>query len=142
MEYKKKKCIKCEKDVYLWSHKMCKVCYFKSTPLKSVKKPKKQKINRYSEKAKQRNLDYKAVRAEFLEGKDHCEVALPDCLFPYPVFEKTDFQVHHMAGRCGKLLTEKKYFLCVCGNCHRYLEDHPAWAMENGYSISRHSKDL
>lgn len=140
-----KKCAgDCHKVTYLWSHGYCKQCWFKMNPPKPIKK---QRVKPSKDKEKvQRKYDqslaYKEARLEFLETKDHCEVGLPDCLVPYPIYDKSQLQVHHKAGRMGNFLTNKKYFLCVCQNCHRYLEDHPAWAMSNEYSVSRFIKDV
>lgn len=140
-----KKCAgHCGRTTYLWSHGMCKQCWFKTHPPKPIKKSrvKPSKDKERAEKTVSRNLAYKEARLEFLETKDHCEVNLPDCLVPYPTYDKSQLQVHHMAGRMGNFLTNHKYFLCVCQNCHRYLEDHPKWAMESGYSVSRFIKDV
>lgn len=48
--------------------------------------------------------------------------------------------VHHKKGRVGDNLLDEKTWLAVCLECHRRIEENPAWAIENGYSISRHIK--
>jgi len=44
--------------------------------------------------------------------------------------------LHHKAGRNGNNLY--KHFKALCLEHHRYVEDNPAWAIENGYSLKRH----
>lgn len=46
-------------------------------------------------------------------------------------------QCHHMKGRTNELLMEKKYWLPVCHGCHRLITEDSAWAIKEGYSISR-----
>lgn len=128
----------CDRWTPIWSHGQCRACWFKNNPPK--KKPYKKRIKQLSEKGIQKNLAYKKARLEFLETHDVCEVNLPDCLVPYPTTDVGLLQVHHKKGRLGSLLVDKDYFLCVCHNCHRYIEDFPSWAIENGYSISRLKK--
>ena len=49
-------------------------------------------------------------------------------------------EVHHKKGRIGKLLTDIRYFLGVCRECHNKIELNPTWAKENGYSLNRLDK--
>lgn len=131
---KKKLCKECKLDKYIFGRGLCSSCYKKNyKPPKSKKKHSED----FREKGKQRNLEYKKAREEFLLTHDHCEVALEGCLAPYPTFDREFLQVHHKKGRIGSLLTDQKYFLCVCGVCHRFLEDNSQWAKDNGYSLSR-----
>jgi hypothetical protein len=44
-------------------------------------------------------------------------------------------ETHHMGGREGDLLLKEEWWLPVCHLCHDYVENHPNWARENGYSI-------
>lgn len=146
IQRKKKKCLGCGKESYLFGKQLCQYCYnkeqIKQKKLKLLEPKKKKSLTKEDRKlAAKRNYAYKKARIHFLESKDHCEVALPDCLVPYPVYDKSELQVHHKRGRIDDLLTDERYFLCVCGNCHRYIEDHPQWAKENGYSLSRFLKD-
>lgn len=50
--------------------------------------------------------------------------------------------IHHMAGRVGENLRDRKTFLAVCFDCHRKIEENPDWAKENGYSVSRLNKKV
>lgn len=68
---------------------------------------------------------YLKARKPYLEAHPHCAV----CGHPSQ-------QVHHKAGRGALLLDETKW-LPVCGSCHQEITVNPAWAIEQGYSLSR-----
>jgi frataxin-like iron-binding protein CyaY len=42
-----------------------------------------------------------------------------------------------MKGRSGALLNDKRYWLAVSRKGHRFIEDNPKWAKDNGYSLYR-----
>src|SRR5690606_16502020 len=52
-------------------------------------------------------------------------------------------QIHHVKGRVGvnengePMLTDRRYLLPVCAEAHRWIEEHPREAKEQGYSESR-----
>lgn len=50
--------------------------------------------------------------------------------------------IHHQAGRVGDLLTDENYFMSVCRKHHNVIEKNPAWAKQEGYSVSRLQKPL
>lgn len=88
--------------------------------------------NRSVKRAKQER-EYSAIRVQFLYDYPVCQV--PGCYM-------TSHQVHHKKGRIGDLLTDVRYFLAVCWGCHKQIEENPKWAKENGYSLSRLSKEV
>ena len=88
-------------------------------------------IKKVSDKRKVENKEYLKVSKEFLESIIFCQ--LKDC-------KGLATEVHHKKGRIGKLLTDIKYFLGVCRECHNKIELNPIWAKENGYSINRLDK--
>lgn len=47
-----------------------------------------------------------------------------------PTCLKSATQIHHMRGRTGGLLCDTRYWLAVCQDCHRYIEDHKKWARQ------------
>lgn len=103
-----------------------------------LKALKRTKIKAKNKKTRDRDVEYKKARIEFLETKDHCEVGLDGCLVPYPVYDSSDvLTVHHKRGRIGDLLIDKQYFLACCEWCHRYIEDHPSLAKTMGWSLNR-----
>lgn len=135
---KKKKCARCKNERYIFSRGMCHSCY------RATHKPKFKKrkpINRISNKGRLRNDEYRKSRKNFLSSHCCCEVKLPGCTVPNSSYEGDKLEVHHKKGRIGDLLTDQRYFLAVCSSCHRYLEDHPEFAVSNGWSLSRHKND-
>ena len=42
--------------------------------------------------------------------------------------------IHHMKGR-GKYLNNKRWFLTVCTDCHRKIENNKKWARNEGYIL-------
>jgi hypothetical protein len=88
---------------------------------------------------KQNEIDqYAVLRQAFLLRK-WCAVHGKPCL-------PTD--VHHSRGRVGyadeiardkgiPALIDIRYFIPVCREAHRQIENDPIWAKENGYSESR-----
>jgi hypothetical protein len=92
---------------------------------KDKKKPKR--INQRSAKESKRLAKYSIVRAEYLAEHPICEVC--------EVAESN--QIHHKFGRISWRLTDKKRFLAVCPECHKYVELNPIWAKEKGYSLNR-----
>lgn len=71
---------------------------------------------------------YLKQRKEFLDNRIKCEVK--ECM-------QRSTTVHHKAGRIESLLNDEKYWLAVCMPHHEYIEIHPDWAKEKGYSINR-----
>ena len=45
--------------------------------------------------------------------------------------------VHHKAGRVGELLLDRSKWLQLCMEDHVKVTEDSAWAIENGYSVSR-----
>jgi hypothetical protein len=72
------------------------------------------------------------VRADFLKAHPTCEVG---------TCTKKATDIHHKCGRRKKYLSNPKYFLAVCRGHHLFVESHPIWARENGYSLSRLSTE-
>ena len=97
-------------------------------PEKQEKKPRKP-ITKVSKKRREKSKEYNTLRAVFLKGK-RCAV------FP----EKQATEVHHKAGRTGKLYLDVRYWLAVSREGHRKIEENPEWAKEKGYSLERHNK--
>lgn len=85
-------------------------------------------IQSFSEKRKKANKDYKKIAKAYLIAHPKCEVR--GC-------NKISEEIHHKRGRVGDLLLNDKFFLAVCRDCHREIEQSPTWAKEQGYSLSR-----
>ena len=46
-------------------------------------------------------------------------------------------EIHHKKGRSGDMLLDEEFWMAICHDHHRYITDHPTWAKENGYELSR-----
>lgn len=93
-----------------------------------LSKPRKP-IPKVSAKQLENLKKYRKIRDEFMANKT-CEAKLNGC-----TGKATD--LHHAKGKIGDLLTDKRYFKALCRNCHSYIEVHPDFAKENGFSFNR-----
>jgi hypothetical protein len=69
---------------------------------------------------------YAILREEYFENHPVCEAQLPGCYY-----DATD--IHHKAGREGKLLNMVKHWMPVCRYCHRWITDNGAKAKTKGW---------
>jgi len=84
-------------------------------------------LRRISKKRAAALKEYACVRANYLASNPVCEA--DDCC-------QFATEIHHKLprGRGGKL-SDPHNFLAVCGPCHRFITDHPKWAVEKGYTV-------
>lgn len=101
------------------------------TPFKPKAGKKWKPLKRVGKKMKGSLVKYGQAKLQYLEEHLICEVCCK--------VEAT--QLHHKAGRLNALLWDKRYFLAVCFDCHQKIETKRAWAIENGYSLDRLTKD-
>ena len=98
-----------------------------------AKKPKEVKPRKPIPKVSAKQLEnlkkYRKVRDEFMANKT-CEAKLKGCTIKAT-------ELHHAKGKIGELLTDKRYFKALCRNCHSFIEVHPEFAKENGFSLNR-----
>lgn len=95
-----------------------------------IPKPYKSPIKQLSDsRAKDYSL-YRPVRDKYMKEHPICE-----CCNVKPA---TD--LHHKAGKIGKLLYNPEYFCALCRWCHNYITENSAWAIEKGYSLTRLDK--
>ncbi len=108
--------------------KLCASCgkAIRDAEKKALKEKKKYVIPKVSKKRKTDNSEYMKLKAEFMIGKV-CPI--------YPHLPVKD--IHHKAGRTGKLLNDTRYWLAVSRKGHIKIELNPKWARENGYSLER-----
>lgn len=95
------------------------------------KTPKAVTIKKESEKKKDLNKIYQKVRAEYLKYHPVCE--FKEC-------KEKARDIHHKAGKVGELFTDPNHFMACCREHHSLIELNPAWAKQQGYSISRLAK--
>lgn len=96
-----------------------------------AKEPKEVSIKKESEKKKEANKVYQKVRAEYMKFHPVCE---------FPGCKEKARDIHHKAGKIGELFTDANHFMALCREHHSLIELNPAWAKQQGYSISRHAK--
>jgi hypothetical protein len=95
-------------------------------------------INKQSEQMSKALARYGPMKKKFLFGR-WCAYHGKPCL---------PTTIHHAAGRIGFIdeearekgipaLLDIRYFVPLCLEAHKYIEDHPKFAKENGYSESR-----
>jgi hypothetical protein len=83
-------------------------------------------IRRRSKKRAAQEREYARIAKEILSQEPIC-----------PVTGEIATQIHHMKGRIGDLLTDRRYMLPVSDRGHKKIELNPDWAKEMGYSLSR-----
>lgn len=83
--------------------------------------------------AKRAALDkeYKALVKELLKQNNQCEVKAPGCT-------KIAQGMHHVQKRTEKNMLDVKNLVRACNHCNGYIEKHPLWALEQGFSKSKH----
>jgi len=86
-----------------------------------------------SEKRTESDKEYSKIVAELLKKSPMCKVKSPVCT-------KKAQGAHHKQKRSPKNINDKKNLIECCNMCNNYIEEHPDWATENGFSISRFAK--
>lgn len=144
IERKLKPCCGCEKPSIIWRRVKgkgyCRTCWQKEsllaaepterTTLPNSRKP----IASRSAKRALEEKQYSEIRKKFLNQYPMCQAKIViDCCI-------TASQVHHKAGRIGKLLCDTNHFLAVCHPCHEYIELHKKESIQLGFSELRLKK--
>lgn len=107
----------------------------KPVKIKDIGKP----IPKVSKKRLVENAKYTVKRLEFL-GKKENQIC--------PINKTQTTDVHHLRGRIGfadewarvnniPLLLDTRFWIALSREAHQYVETHPQWAKENGYSLNR-----
>lgn len=111
-----------------WCSYECKKKYSKppNLKLKSI-----YKIPKVSDKRKIDNFKYSVLRIEFL-GKKENKIC--------PITKQPTTDIHHMRGRVGSLFLDTNFWIALSREGHKFVEENPKWAKENGYSFDRLNK--
>lgn len=125
---KKKICESCKDERYIFSKRMCLFCYNKNFVKKPIQK-KNTPIPKRSKKGIKEDRIYYKLAKKFKEDNPYCKAKLNGC-----THLTTD--VHHMKSR-GINLNKIEYWLPLCRNCHNKITDDSAFAIREGFSISR-----
>lgn len=97
----------------------------------SLKEPKP--IAKESKQRKEVNKDYLPAAKEYIKKHPLCKIKSAVCT-------GKSQHVHHLKGRIGDMLTDKKYWMPACDKCNSWLEQNDLWARQNGFKLSKHSK--
>lgn len=103
-----------------------------STASKGANKPRKP-IKQVSKKLKAAQQEYRTKAIAFKKANPVCQAGLSGCLVHTS-------EVHHKAGRIGKLLLDETKWLAICSKCHAYITEHSKEAIELGLSQRRNGK--
>ncbi len=72
---------------------------------------------------------YLKMRDEFLEAHPLCQAKVSGACQYYAS------DVHHTAGRTGKLLLDQNYWMAICRLCHDFIHNHVAIARQKGWLV-------
>lgn len=131
-----KKCKHCKADFkpYKSTDKYCCFsCFAKAegAKKKQVSKP----IKKVSDKMKEQLKQYNKLRKAFIYLAQDNSVFCTAYYHAYGI-KKEVTEVHHKAGRVGKLLLYVPYWLPVSREGHRWIHDNPKEAYKAGFLIS------
>ena len=112
----------------------CALCTSKYKPKTKTKKV-RQKIKQVSSKRARMNKMYSVMRRLFLKDRT-CE--FPNCSRKHT--EDNQLTVHHKKGRNGERLLDTTYWMAVCMEHHKYIEEHREESFEKGWLINRNKE--
>jgi hypothetical protein len=123
----------------------CKFHQYKRPDFKKPQPKNKKPINKKSEKSRVAGLMYTRKRKAFMNKKENkiCPVASyflkqeglsPEEQLDWSMNLKTT-EVHHKAGRVGKLLLATEYWLAVSRKGHTFIHDNPEFSYQKGWLI-------
>lgn len=122
---KKKICVECEKESYIFAKKMCKYCYSKKTA---------KRVNPISKKHQQTLKAYTPKRAGFLSANQYCQLRLSGCT-------NLATCIHHVKGKSSReLYLDESNWMASCIHCNNEVERIGAKAYELGLKKLRTGK--
>src|SRR5260221_2574605 len=133
---KLKNCDGCKTERVIWKCegrlKYCRTCWNRrklQNPRETLSKAiKPRSVRRIIQDKK-----YSILRKRFLQQHSECVARLPECTW----YDPETLTIHHKKGRTGSLYLDSRYWIPLCLNCHRWVNDHPNAAIELGLSEPR-----
>lgn len=123
----------CNKEfkIYRTTDKYCSYSCLNANK-KNTLKPKQKPINQYSKKRKKESFLYTKKRRSFMELEEN-----KYCKAGKIIFNETllTTEVHHKAGRKGKLLNYVPFWLAVSRKAHEWIHANPEQSYELGFLI-------
>lgn len=98
----------------------------RKTPMKRGKRPSakpRPRLRPVSKKRAEEERRYLKTRPAFLLAHPHCERCKHNLAT----------EVHHRAGREGKLLNDARHFMAVDRGCHNWIQKNPNEARDAGW---------
>lgn len=87
---------------------------------------KRTRLKSVSKKRQRQNSEYNKVRDVFLKEHPKCMAGVAG------VCKGSATEIHHIRGRVGRLLCDKRFFLAICRPCHNWIGDNGAEARRKG----------
>lgn len=81
------------------------------------------RLPQVSQKRKAQNSSYGKVSREYLAAHPVCECCVLRQKDGENIKPSPANQVHHKRGRISTLLTDTRFFLAVCSDCHRFIHE-------------------
>ena len=128
---KKKKCINCEKESYIWSKNLCKICFTRLNPPKKIKYKSSKQNLKDIEKKECTNKQFEMFLNIWSKRRHYCESCglwlgnEPLSIFFDHLLEKSIYKEF--------ALLEENIYLC-CGECHT--------KKTNGFPTENHRKTI
>lgn len=85
----------------------------------------RKRMPRMSARRKRERVIYERTKKAFLDANDLCWCCAR-------IVPRKRRELHHRKGRSGTLYLDVKYFMMLCGPCHRRVHNKPAWAIKHG----------
>lgn len=135
-----KECSGCHKPRKIWKNidgqKFCQSCAYKRQPSKT-RTVSTRTISFRSEKRIIQDKQYNKLRKDFLIEHPCCVAQLAGCTG----YDTDTLTIQHKRGRVGKLYLDTRYWITLCLNCHRWVNEHPNESIELGLAESRLNKN-
>jgi hypothetical protein len=142
---KKKRCVSCGRETYIWARGKCKSCdnserVRNNKNVKFGNSRRKTPIKQMSAQRKRESSEYNKNRKKFLEGNS-CAIC----------GTTQGLSIHHKMGRVGysdefarlnktSLYLDERFWVALCIPHHKWVEEHPEEAIKKGYSLKRLNK--
>jgi len=78
-------------------------------------------MKKISDRQRQRLKEYAVARGRFMQDNPNCKACGAKAT-----------ELHHSRGRIASLLTDTRFFLSLCAQCHRFTHEHPNEARKAG----------
>lgn len=100
----------------------CRIVEIEKTPIAPISKQQKKRL-----------AEYRIIRDQFMKEHPMCQAFLSGCT-------GRSGDLHHKAGKIGKLLTDVRYFMAVCRSCHNWIGQNHSEALKYGFVTTRTDK--